>query len=65
MNVESDPSQPLQLTDFERLALELLQSIDQRLKSLDATGDWFYERIRGVDRAQQSMRDITERWRQT
>jgi hypothetical protein len=51
------------MSDFEKLALELLHSIDQRLKSIDETGNWFYERIKGVDRAQQSMREMSDRLR--
>ena len=61
MNNKTVEPQPAQMTEFEKQALELLQSIDRRLKSIDETGNWFYERIRGVDRAQQSMREMSGR----
>jgi hypothetical protein len=63
MNAETTSPEPAQMTEFERRVLSLLESIDSRLKSIDATADWFYERIRGVDRSQQAMREMSDRFR--
>ena len=42
MSAENNAPEPASMTEFEMRAIALLESIDKRLKSIDATTDYFY-----------------------
>ena len=42
MNDTTDTPQPIQLTEYERLSLQLLQSIDDRLKMMGEATEYFH-----------------------
>jgi hypothetical protein len=50
MNDKPDAPQPAQMTEYEELSLQLLHSIDQRLKAIEETTSYF-------QRLNQSSRD--------
>lgn len=52
-------SEPDQMSDFEKIALQLLESIDRRLKSIDEAVDFF----RRLQQAQLDDLANRARWR--